>query len=666
MSAFFRINALVLRTDTDPADRRDFKPGLNILTGPPGAGKSTMLELVRFGLGGTAQKTPVVEQHVHGVSVEIQTHKRELRLSREMATPGTVSVYDLDDQAHEGEFPVRLQGDGQPTIGAMLMKWLGIPHDAEVLVNGRPRTLGFQHLWEFIHIPQPEIDRSIARHDVSSLSKQRKRLFELLFGIYDPELQVLDQAISEIRKQHKEAVLRQEAVTSFLNSSPVRARADLQHDLARSRRRRDHLSSELEQLRSRTGAHSDRVVALRGLLSVSRTNTDELREAREQLERVQRRRRARLDRLEAELVRVQRVHSAGHLLHGIEFSTCPRCMQDLPEWRTDDDDCHLCRQPLPDSAARTRRSSERGGAEEQDRLPLVVEGEASAQEEQLAAESEEVRQLIDQGKRELAVLEGYREEVEEEVVALRQEIDDMVTTTASPRADELAATTKTLAQADADVSRAEEALRLWERVDTFAASAEVLEEQVSESEEKWRQRNLRAQATSWRLFEDLSQSYDGLLHAFGTPNVNRGRISPEDYLPYIDDKRFDHVNISGGNQVPFIVGYWLTLFTMALRNPDYRVPSCLILDTPQKSLGARQEISKRMYDRIQSIADENRDRLQIFLIDTDLPDGFTPSAEPEKVTYTRPAIASIRHPGATRVRTLEGEIPASDRESGTK
>lgn len=654
MSTLFRVEALELRTNKSRHDRRTFRKGLNLLIGDPGSGKSTLIELIRFALGMKAQQTPVVEHSVHQVSVEIVAGDHRLRLTREVVTPANVEVHDLVTQETLGEFPVE-SNDDQVCIGTALLKWLGVPADVEVTVHNRRKVLTFEHVWEYMHVPQLEIDHSIARHDATSLTAQRKRVFELLFGLVDEPLTELEKSIDLAKNRRRKAKGHLQGVEALVELSNLPTRVDLVSELAEAKRRRQQLLQINERLRSSLGAHDDRIVALRGLLTTTRNTIARTDEALLRVEETQRQRRARSEELAAALARLDRVRTANTILAPIEFSQCPRCLQALDEHRSDPGACRLCLQPVSEEETPRSRKRDRGRSNDLDRLPLAVPGEATAQENQLSDQREEIRLLLERGELERDTLQRYRGEVVAGFRELEEELDLLTSRLGFPGSEELARVAEQLARAEAEVERIDALLTTIDHAESFITKSKVAHEEWVEAKRQLRTHRDHLRSTAETLFSALTHIYDRLLRDFAAPNVREAFIDSKNFLPYIDDKRFDTVSISGGNRVPFIVGYWLTLQSEALNSPQYPYPGFLILDSPQKSLGPLQELSKNMYRQIQAMAAEREETLQVFVLDTNLPTGFTPAHDPIQLTYDNPGIRSIDHPGPTTVRTVEGE-----------
>ncbi|GAA1749182.1 AAA family ATPase [Streptomonospora arabica] len=668
MSTTFLIEALEVIPYSGHADRREFGPGLNVIVGDSGAGKSTLFELARFALGGDAQKTPVFEEDVREVVVSIVAGDRQLALSRAThAKPDVVRVFDRVTQEVEGSYRVTRHGKDTEVIGKKMLEWLGMPTDVPIPGSDPPSVLTFSDVWAFIHVTQPEIDRSIARHDANARTNRRLRAFEMLFGLVSPELLALNGLISEAKAQLREAKARHTTITSFLENGSVPPRSDLRQHASAALQRREHYTAELEHLHSESGVRNDRVTLLRGLLTIAQGDAADVEEEIDQLTRVQQDRTSRIDRLHREITRLERFQHANGALADVEFAVCPRCMQSIAERHVEEGACRLCLQPEPEPEAPRRRSGRsRQPSAPDDALPLVVPDRSSAQAEQLATQREETNRLLMLGERELHALRDRQESIIADIENLRAEIERLSEDAVTPRIDELTTVTRLLAEAESAERQAEESLRLWDGLDDVSAEVKSAEETKNQREQEKKDLEDSLQQSRDTLFADLSQMFTHYLRRFRAPNAREGHIDSQNYLPYIDGKRFDRISVGGGNRTVFIVAYWLTLLRASLQEETRLFPAFLVLDSPQKSLSSDGESSKSIYDALQTLADSSTPpgkpgrRVQLFVVDNQSPRGFRTDGELIHVTYEEPAIRTIPHPGPQDVRTLEGADPLNE------
>src|SRR5690349_12268893 len=93
MGARFTVESLEIVTATARRELR-FKAGINVVEGPIGTGKSSMLELIKYGLGGSARVMPAVRDNVQRVVLHVNVGGDRLELSRKLGAHD-IDVNDL-------------------------------------------------------------------------------------------------------------------------------------------------------------------------------------------------------------------------------------------------------------------------------------------------------------------------------------------------------------------------------------------------------------------------------------------------------------------------------------------------------------------------------------------------------------------------------------------
>ena len=79
MTVPFRIESVRLDT-TSGAVSYEFPRDLTVLAGHTGVGKTTLLELIKYGLGGDGQLAPVARDHVTDVHLSIHVGEQRYQL----------------------------------------------------------------------------------------------------------------------------------------------------------------------------------------------------------------------------------------------------------------------------------------------------------------------------------------------------------------------------------------------------------------------------------------------------------------------------------------------------------------------------------------------------------------------------------------------------------
>lgn len=126
MGKRFIIESLEVRTDTSE-QTYEFNTGVNAVTGPVGSGKSSMLEVLKYGLGGSAKLMPAVRDNVKIVKVKFRAGDEHWEFTRELRS-NVVSVVDLKTQEPLGEW-ARTDRQNMRKVGPALLDALGLPSD---------------------------------------------------------------------------------------------------------------------------------------------------------------------------------------------------------------------------------------------------------------------------------------------------------------------------------------------------------------------------------------------------------------------------------------------------------------------------------------------------------------------------------------------------------
>jgi hypothetical protein len=108
----FRIDAVGVDT-TEGAVRYDFPSDLTVLAGPTGVGKTTLLELVKYGLGCTAKLAPAAIDYVSDVTVDITIGASRLRITRSIDS-GKGRTARVTDLVTRERLPDHHADDGEP------------------------------------------------------------------------------------------------------------------------------------------------------------------------------------------------------------------------------------------------------------------------------------------------------------------------------------------------------------------------------------------------------------------------------------------------------------------------------------------------------------------------------------------------------------------------
>jgi hypothetical protein len=637
MSRRMRINSVTLRG----AGRKyefPFTRNCTILDGPVGTGKSSLLELIKYGFGGQAVLTPVVRSEIDQVLLNVSIEGRDFWLKRNLGKSSRYVVLSSAIDPEESEtLPVR--GDySHRSISDALLAAINIPNveipRARTRASAETVRLTFNDLYSYLYVEQQDIDRSVVHHTETFRDPKRRAVFELLFGLADPGQLTAESELGRLREELKAANSRAELIESFLETAGVESYVWLRSKSIELSEIANNATAELIQLRetvaARTTAHEKLRNRIASAEAASEVAERELAESRSEVSR----REELLAQFQLDSFREDKARSASRRLSPLEFVMCPRCLQELPESRADSDHCHLCLQEVAVDYASTPDVS-------------LVEAEDQV---------DELEELLTKAREICTERESRLKALQRGLAMLREDLDLVTAEAVAPRFGEIELLSARRASALVELDGVGKYLKFWEELNNIRDSARGLASRIAELEEIIS--STKSRLSQRRLvLDELSSLFDETVRSLGVPWANSAAIDPKTYLPTVDGERFETLAVAGGTKTVVTVAYHLTLLAHALEQRDTLLPQLLILDTPRKNLGFNlndSEMGDRIYSRIQTLVDAYGSEVQFIIADNDLPrawDGFSRI----HVDYNHPLIPHVLHPGEDAVR--EGRVP---------
>ncbi|PRY33792.1 AAA family ATPase [Umezawaea tangerina] len=635
MTVQFRIDALTLDT-TEGEVGYQFTSDLTVLAGPTGVGKTTLLELIKFGFGGDARLAPVAVEHVEAVSLDVTLGDEKLRLTRSLdqAKRKTARVTDLVTLERQPDHNV---GNEQPSLNTLLLRCLGLPDDMRAAAGGNSVREGnritFNDILTYLYIPQYEINRDIARSQDSYLEPKRRAVFELLFGLTDANILAMRSRINKLKAKIDSAEKEHSTVVEFLRASGTTARSEAVETGEQARANQEAAERELGALREEIEPIADRETqVVRDLLAEAERALADVRTANVDLNRRQAEYMAERRRVQGDLDRLDRMRTAGERLADIEFTVCPRCMQSL-ERHIPAGACRLCLQA--DTVVDT------GQIDQYEVRQLA--SQLTEMEDQLRA--------LDTQQAVLIRAIGDRERLIEH---LSSTLETRTAERVTPRLQAFSDASQRLATARTQQELLEATLRQWDRVADLENAADTLRGEREQLKGQLKRATAQLEERRTRIVDEISEEFASTVAAVGIPGVQTASVDKDKYLPFLNGKIFSQVvQVGGGMATATQVAYWSSLLAIALRNHDTNYPAFLLLDSPRLALNTAEKLTAALYRRLVTQADANPGRVQFIIADNELPDSYRGHYAQVDFNYLHPTVATIEHPGESEVVTID-------------
>lgn len=638
MTVTFRIESV--RLDTSRGEVTYSFPGdLTVLAGQTGVGKTTLLELMKYGLGGDGQLAPVAREYVTDVHLSIHIGDLRLQLSRGLDADRQRRVRVLDLVAGE-RMPDHFVGGEERPISDLLLTAIGLETGLRAAARGgrstrRGAQITFNDVFRFMYVPQAEMNRDIAWGQRGYYDPKRKSVFELLFDITSSSMLQVRSEINTLRSATDVADREAKIVQQFLADTGLTSRVDAAANLAQAQQDEAGARNALAALQGELADVVDRQSqVLRDLLNGAEDALAEARDLALELNRQREEYETERRRVSLDIDRLARMESAGLRLANIEFSVCPRCTQRLDQREVPPGACRVCMQD--DVVAG---------------LPASDQYETLQLQAQLAEIKEQLRIISQQSEQTASAVENRGALVR----SLTAEIDQRTATRVTPRLQAYADAAGRVARALAEQQFLDQVLRQWDRAEDLATEAEELTNRRARLQSNLRTMEGDLAHRKSELFAELDTEFQSTVTDFGIPSIETASISPDSYLPLLNGRPFTEVSAGGGIITATQVAYWISLVTVAVRRRDTYFPAFLLLDSPRLALNAEDDIAGQMYRRFATQVAVTPGRLQFIIADNELPAGIDRDIDELTFSYDAPTVSSVTHPGPAHVETLEGE-----------
>lgn len=342
-----------------------FHAGVNILRGDNSSGKSTILNLIYYGLGGDVTDWSPAAQRCTRVLIQAQLNGKQATLAREIATRGLTPMEIFGGPMDEAlaaatsewsKYPYR-RGDARESFSQVLFRLLEIPEAS----NEASGNVTVHQLLRLMYADQLSPVGTLFKFEQFDPPTLRDTVGRLLFGAYENEHYANLLRVRELETEHDRVASELTGIQRLLGRAGeiptaiwlAAERARLQAEQASveveisSTERTLFAAAETEKLslQSQEQAYGE-VQRLQSAISESQSSADALTLEIEDSE-------AFVRDLSSKLQALQDSGTASNAFGHVTYQHCPACYSAI-----DADHplhaCHLCKTPYDSERARTR------------------------------------------------------------------------------------------------------------------------------------------------------------------------------------------------------------------------------------------------------------------------------------------------------------------------
>lgn len=586
--------------------------------GQMGAGKTSIARLIDYCLGGNIELSPALQNEFVSATLRLRLAKGELELERARETNTVIAKWGVKDEGIQAAIPARdaagevVPGTGVENLSDLLFWMSGITpprvRQSKARVDSGTKRLSMRNLLWYCYLDQDEIDSSFFHLDSGN---QFPRLASLdviryIIGYHDEHILDVEAQLDSLRGERMATQASLESLSRVLRDFGVESEVEIRGRVRELREAAQRTSAEIAQQRNLSVADRTTVHAVDRLKSQAQGLSQRLAsidDAVSELHRAKDRDVRHLNEIETLSLKFRRSQSARAVLAGVQFHSCPRCAQPLPDRQ--DDVCIVC------------------GQTEVDDIPDLTE-DALVQRD-IRSRMEELRDIISRHDAAMTTLRRDREALEFEKRRVERERNEWSESLDS-------------AYLSSMIGKERERAAILQQADNLEVMArfpQMLEAQRQKvSEIQAQEIGLRAKLREAReAAEKDATNVDTLKGLFldclvrsGVPGISRNdvvEIPSNTFLPELHSPGLADTTVasfstlsSGGKKTLFKCCFAVAIHRFAVQ-VGAPLPEMLIIDSPMKNISEREnrEQFKGFYNLIYQLKADELSGTQFILID---------------------------------------------------
>lgn len=601
-----------------------FQPGINIVYGDADTGKSTILRMVHYLLGGkkikvdeevaSSVKYAVLELDINGVTYcitrDIYNPNKDIEVS-------TCKFEDISKSFPDKYKSTVAKGDDKTkSLSDFLLTALGLPtvklKQAPSRDSSDTARLSFLDLFKFVYLDQDSVGSAnmlnIGNYVVETKNRE---VFKYIFNVLDSGISELDSDISAKSQEKTEQANQYMAISQFLSQTEFETSQDLNVEINSIEELKVETQDRLSDLNSRMTSDNELYEGLKGAL-----NTIDLKIAEYE---------AIKDKAVRNIERFTRLsNDYQNDINKINASISAREL--IGQEEKGNTSCPIC-----ESVIELADVSEKFDIPEESKL----KGEVTS----ITRRLKDLKKLIIENRDDLQKANSLLAELNTEKKKAREIMDVELESSITPYLGERDIIVKELAKLDERKDKCVQSLRVRNRQMEIADQIGRLESTIAKL--KLTRAELEKDAPSIdKILNGLGTDLNQFIEKIHINNHSGVRIHEKTFFPTLRNEEYREIN-SGGLRTIFSIGYLASILSQKLRY-ETNMPGLLMIDTVGKFLGKTGEPGevletensedsegvsdpqkyRNLFEALVSVAVKFSERnilCQIILVDNDIP-----------------------------------------------
>ena len=595
----------------------DFSPQITYIHGQISAGKSSILRLIDFCLGGDVEKTPAISQELVNVGLTAQIGEHEVLFERDLSSANSVQVTWRDSHNHLSGVlaPITASKDAKPIWGESIINLSDLIFHLAGITPIKVRKskrdedselvrLSFRDMMWYCYLDQDHLDSSFYRLEDTFRKLKSRDVIRFVTGYYTEKMSELEVELERVTEERLTKIEAAKQVRLFLDQFGFGSEPQILVEIEKLDKQLQELRQQQNVLKDSYHTSTHFADELRGKLRqlTNQLSTQEvtLVDLRDRI--------TEQESLKAELLtakfKLARAETASVLLAGVVFERCPSCGTGLENLhRSNPDLCQLCGNQL-----------------------LISTSESALQMDVITQDlTSRITDLDESIARHTKALANQHKQIEylkNNKLILDTQLTEMLSNYDSDYLIRSREVEKQIATFEERIRNLNQTVKMFAAVIELEKTAENLRITQQELRQQIDQEKYKLGEASERI-ASIEKAYKKALISVKVPGVfdeDTVTVNLRTWIPWIKPIDGDIYNFfnagSGGKKTLLNVCYALAVHEVAAQY-DLPLPTFLMIDTPMKNIGedVNRNIFQAFYLYLYELAANGLSNTQLIIVD---------------------------------------------------
>ena len=595
----------------------DFSPEVNYFWGQISAGKSSIVRLIDYCLGGQLERTPAISQELLSVELKAIMADNKVSFQREAQNSNKVQVtwVNVDGDRTNLLVPITSSRRGNPiygediyTLSDLILYFFGVSpfkvHISRRIGAERLATLSFRDILWYCYLKQEYLDSSFFRLERPPHMYKSRYAFMFIIGFYSEKLSELEKKLSELRNEFYNKSEEFEKIKNFLEPFGYTNVYEIDNEITDLNKRLVNIKSQLDILKSDYVIDTNFADELR----VKILNIDKKIEEHElvcvDIENKLKEQDALLNELLISQDKIDRLEYAKNVLDDVPYAFCPACGKKIMNKKSDLI-CYLCNRKYDDEKVEISLDKE------------IIKRDVYNRIDEL---QESIQRLNESLSTQNKILKSYKIEKE----SVDNELDYAIKEYDSRYLNNSRILERNMAKHEEKIVNLNRIRKLPMAISKNEKHLQLLKIQENDLQKNIKYEKTILEEAKNRIMELEYKFLESLLRV-EVPGINEEDIiimNQNTWMPEVlplrnESLKWNFLNAgSAGKKTLFNVCYALSIHYIA-KEYDLNLPTFLIIDTPMKNIGedVNREIFEAFYKYFYELAEGPLKGTQFIIID---------------------------------------------------